>query len=189
MEIWLIRHTTPNIDKGICYGQLNLDVADSFNDEVEHIKLLLSNNSFDKVFTSPLLRCTALAKRLFPSEDIHFEEQIKEINFGDWEGQKWDEINKQQLNVWSHDFLQQSPPNGENFSALLERALNFNNTLANSNLDKAAIVTHSGIIRAFLMEYLEIPATKIFNLELSYGAIIKITIHSSDYKQVQFIKG
>ena len=26
MEIYLVRHTTPNIKKGICYGQTDIDI-------------------------------------------------------------------------------------------------------------------------------------------------------------------
>ena len=38
MEIYLIRHTTPNIEKGICYGQADLDITETFLEEVEAIK-------------------------------------------------------------------------------------------------------------------------------------------------------
>ena len=37
MEIYLIRHTTPKIEKGICYGQADLNVADSFEEEINVI--------------------------------------------------------------------------------------------------------------------------------------------------------
>ena len=33
MLIHLIRHTTPDIETGICYGQTDLDVSDSFEKE------------------------------------------------------------------------------------------------------------------------------------------------------------
>lgn len=39
MKIYLIRHTTPHIEKGICYGQTDLDVAETFNNEAEIIPL------------------------------------------------------------------------------------------------------------------------------------------------------
>ena len=36
MELILIRHTTPAIEKGICYGQSDLNVADSFEISFDH---------------------------------------------------------------------------------------------------------------------------------------------------------
>ena len=57
MRIHLIRHTTPDIKKGLCYGQTDLDVTDTFEQEKEHVlsKLL---GEYDAVFTSPLQRCS-----------------------------------------------------------------------------------------------------------------------------------
>ena len=40
MEIYLVRHTTPAIEKGVCYGQTDLNVAETFEEEVE---LVLKN--------------------------------------------------------------------------------------------------------------------------------------------------
>ena len=37
MDIYLVRHTTPKIDKGICYGQSDLELADSYPEEFKAI--------------------------------------------------------------------------------------------------------------------------------------------------------
>ena len=62
MELILIRHTTPAIEKGICYGQSDLNVADSFEAELELI--LKEVGQHRKVYSSPLKRCRILAERL-----------------------------------------------------------------------------------------------------------------------------
>ena len=41
MEIWLVRHTTPKIGKGIAYGQADLDVTEDYTTERDRIKELL----------------------------------------------------------------------------------------------------------------------------------------------------
>jgi len=84
MELILIRHTTPNIEKGVCYGQSDIDVTDTF---LEEIKPILNNISLnDKTvayYTSPLKRCKILAELL--SETIIVDDRLKELDFGDWE--------------------------------------------------------------------------------------------------------
>ena len=60
MEIYLIRHTTPAVGKGICYGQTDLDITDSFKEEVAAIIPHLPDN-IQTVFSSPLQRCKKLA--------------------------------------------------------------------------------------------------------------------------------
>ena len=60
MEIYLIRHTTPKIDKGVCYGQSDIELADSFSMEFKEISKSIPK-TFEKVYSSPLKRCTRLA--------------------------------------------------------------------------------------------------------------------------------
>ena len=64
MEIYLIRHTTPSIKKGICYGQTDVDLNfDTFEFELCEIKKKLPSN-IDIFYCSPLTRCLKLAQRL-----------------------------------------------------------------------------------------------------------------------------
>ncbi len=49
MEIYLIRHTTPKIAQGICYGQSDLELASNFDDEMASIHQNL-DQSFDYIF-------------------------------------------------------------------------------------------------------------------------------------------
>lgn len=189
MEIWLIRHTTPKVEKGICYGQLDLDVHETFSQEAEAIAKYLPLSSFTSVYSSPLNRCSKLAAKLFSQQTIIEEDRLMELNFGDWEGRAWNSIDTKVLDVWGNNFLTQSPPNGECFNELLYRANHFTDELLSGTNTKVAVVTHSGIMRAFLVRFLNIPANKVFSLELNYGTIIQLKIHSNDYQQIKFIKG
>jgi len=189
MELWLIRHTTPDVEKGTCYGQLDLDVDNSFERETSEIREKVNALVPDAIFSSPLKRCQKLAKALFPDQAINIDERLMELNFGDWEGQLWANIPYRTLDDWSNNFVQQGPPNGESFQSLLNRTHEFESLVQEKKGNRHVIVTHAGIIRAFLMQYLQIPANKAFSLQLNYGAIVKITIHSKDYQQVEFIKG
>lgn len=188
MEIYLIRHTTPQVDKGICYGQLDLNVKDSFSNEANTIKKYLADLTFCKVYSSPLLRCQKLACELFPANTIAYSHLLKEINFGHWEGQVWNSISRDEMEQWSSDYVNNTVPGGESFGELIQRTNDFISQININANETIAIVTHSGVIRAFLVKYLQLPSTKVFNLELSYGCLIKITIHSDEYQQVKFIK-
>jgi len=188
-EIILIRHTTPAVEKGICYGQLDLDVAESYQNELDEIKNTIAFKHFDAIYSSPLIRCKKLADDLFPHATIHTDDRIMELNFGDWEGKHWNGIERYSIDNWSDDFINQGPPNGEKFSELIERTNQFFSDLAAEVSESMAVVTHSGVIRAALMKYLSIPPQNIFNLNLNYGCIIKLTQHKEGYHQVEFLKG
>jgi alpha-ribazole phosphatase len=71
--IYLIRHTTPAVARGICYGQTDLEVTGSFHEEAEVIRQHLPAD-IGPVYSSPLNRCTLLAKELFPDRPIASDE-------------------------------------------------------------------------------------------------------------------
>ena len=91
MSIYLIRHTTPLIEKGICYGQLDIDVTDSFQEEATGIQHVLPAG-IEQVYSSPLIRCQKLASYLFPNYAISLEPDLMELACGEWEGIHWDAI-------------------------------------------------------------------------------------------------
>lgn len=123
MEIYLVRHTTPLIEKGICYGQSDLDITDKFESES---KVILNKIQFDSdtiIYSSPSKRCTKLAS-LF-NTNFKTDERILEMNFGDWELKKWDAIPSEEMTPWMQDFVNVKVPNGESYTELAERTTNF----------------------------------------------------------------
>lgn len=57
MEVFLIRHTKTAVIPGTCYGNSDVDVADSFLEEAGKVRERLKGESFDAVYSSPLQRC------------------------------------------------------------------------------------------------------------------------------------
>ncbi|QTD37843.1 alpha-ribazole phosphatase [Polaribacter batillariae] len=173
MEIIFIRHTTPNIEKGICYGQTNLDVASTFSNEVKNILEKEDFYNLDAVFySSPLLRCKKLANKI--AKNVIFDDRLKELNFGDWELQNWNDINKEDLNVWMQDFVNVSTPNGESYIDLQKRTVSFLLGIKEKNHQKIVIITHAGVIRSLHAFIHNIPLKKSFDLKLNYGDVLKI---------------
>src|SRR5581483_10134224 len=110
MEIYLIRHTTPHIEKGICYGQSDIPLADSFQQELDKLLQFLPEK-VDVVYSSPLLRCRQLAQHIYSEKEIILDDKLMEMNFGDWELKKWNNIDQQKLNEWMVDFVNVKVPN------------------------------------------------------------------------------
>lgn len=188
MAIYLIRHTTPNIEKGVCYGQTDLMLADSFPAELEEIRSLMANVAFEAVYSSPLHRCLHLATLLFSVQEVNKDPKLMEINFGDWEMQAWTAIPKHEMNAWGEDFVNRAAPHGESYIQLYERAISFFTTLQVHPDKNYAIVTHSGVLRSILAYLLEMPLRKSFDMELSYGAVIRITHVHGEHHRIKFLK-
>ena len=174
MEIYLIRHTTPDIEKGICYGQTDLELAKTFDTEAQRVLKEVPYN-LDVVYSSPLKRCTALANKI--SSEVRLEDRLKELNFGDWEMKKWDNIPLQEIQPWYDDFVNTPTLNGESYQALQHRVLEFYTELRQKNHDRVVIVSHSGVIRSLLAHLKSIELINSFkDLKIAYGEVIKLNI-------------
>ena len=110
-----------------------------------------------------------------------------EMDFGQWEMLPWNDIPMAELQPWMDDFYFSAPSGGESFEALNQRAVRFLANLQELPAEsKIAVVTHSGCLRVFLMQWLAIPHTHIFNLKLPYGALLRVTIQG-EATNVQFL--
>jgi len=185
MEVYLIRHTTPQIAKGICYGQSDVPLADSFNAEIA-VLLKQLPPIFDAVFSSPLTRCYQVAKHI-QAKKITVDKRLLELNFGDWEMKNWDDIDQKALNTWMKAFVQSSIPGGESYLDLTKRVQDFITSVTRSDYKRVAIVTHGGVIRSFLAYALDTPLKDTFSYALNFGSIVKISIRKDNHYIVNFI--
>lgn len=176
MEVYLIRHTTPLVEHGVCYGWADLDVTETFLQEAEIIKQQLPN-SIQHIYSSPLQRCSKLAQHIFPTTTISYQHNLKEINCGKWELQKWDNIAKHEIDPWMNDFVNVQIPQGESYVDLYNRVIdNFNEILTKKQ--SAAIVAHGGVIRSILSHITNTDLIDSFNVfTLHYGCVVKIIIN------------
>lgn len=139
MILHLIRHPKPQVAPGICYGQLEISAK---NDKAEIERLQAALPAGLPLWSSPAQRCRILAEALHPQPV--FDERLREMNFGQWEGRDWDAIPRDELDAWAADVVDFAPPGGESARQVLARSLQF---LADLSVPEAVLVTHAGVIR------------------------------------------
>lgn len=168
----LIRHTTPLIAPGICYGQLDIGLTKNYTGEAAIIKEWL--DPVDLVLTSPLLRTQELAENIASDNgcEMRHDARLMEMNFGDWEGRAWNDIARSEIDAWSADVLHYFPPNGESAQQMMRRVQSMLQDLALLPQQHIAIVAHGGSIRAVLAQLAAIPLTYTLNWQIDYGAVI-----------------
>ena len=167
MEVHLVRHTPVDCSTKVCYGRLDVPLSDSFPSDIKKIKKQLSS-SYDAVYSSPISRCVALSEALNYKEIIT-DRRLLEIDFGDWEGVAWNDINDVKLDEWMADFVEISPPNGESFSQMFDRVSGFIAMLRTRKFKKILIVSHSGVIRCFLAYLLKFPLKNSFRIPIGFN--------------------
>lgn len=181
MELYLIRHTTPAMPPGVCYGQEDVDLAVNFLDEAETVRRKLAGVAPAACYSSPLQRCARLASILnsVESEPLH-DARLMELHFGAWETKAWNDIPRHELDRWGQQYVDEAPPGGETFRDLHRRAAGFMQDLLQQPFDGPVLaVTHAGVIRALLAEVLGMPLASVFRFHLDYGSVTKLHFHDN----------
>ena len=149
MTLWLVRHAQPLIASGICYGQLDVP-ADPAATQICAKELFKVLPKGIIVITSPLQRCELLAPKLIglqPDLMVKSDARLQEMNFGQWEGRPWAEIDRAELDAWTADFAHyRAGGAGESVDQFMARV-----AAAFDELDPARDtlwITHAGVIRA-----------------------------------------
>jgi len=167
MEIILVRHTKVAV-KGICYGFSNVKLANTFiHEKDEVIAKIDSTNAV--VYSSTLSRCIKLAHHISP--DFKTDKRIKELNFGDWELKKWNDLSDPEFNTWMNDYISYRCPNGESLLDMKSRVEAFYKYISSQNYNKVIVVTHGGVIRLFHHLINNVPLDEIFDIKIDYGSI------------------
>jgi alpha-ribazole phosphatase len=180
MEIYLIRHTTPAVAKGICYGQTDLDVTGTFVDEVNSIIPHLPAGIIN-VYSSPLQRCKKLAEALFPQHEISLHDDLMELNCGNWEMQEWNAIPKTEMQPWLDDFVNVVVPEGESYTQMHQRVIGRFEAIV-QQAKPAVIVAHGGVLRSILAHITRTPLKESFDVfSCHYGCVVKLFVKDDQY--------
>ena len=174
--LYLIRHTTPRIAPGICYGQLDTDVADSFAREAAGVLNQLP--PVELIIASPLLRAQRLAEHLAQQRrcTLLSDARLMEMHFGDWEGRAWNDIARGEIDAWAADTLNYASPNGESAQQMTRRVQDALLDVMRLPQRHMALVAHSGSIRALLAQLSAIPLAHTLNWQIDFGAVIGVKL-------------
>ena len=169
-KLYLVRHAQPTIAKGICYGCSDIPVeSKAEQDLISALRLTLARDTL--IASSPLKRCLSTANALQAhgwAEPI-VDDRLAEMDFGDWEGVAWNDIDRSQIDAWAADIANYRPPGGESVSDVAARALS---AMADLTFDEdVALITHAGVIQ-ILTKLLRKQALQDFSSnEFAFGSI------------------
>jgi len=148
MKIVLVRHTRVAVPRGTCYGWTDVPVADTFEEEAAATKKQLERyGAMDAVYASPLTRARLLADYCgYPTPQT--DDRLKEMNMGQWEMKRYDDITDPYLEEWYRDYLYLPTPDGESFMMQYERVAAFLKELRRKDYRQVAIFAHAGVLVA-----------------------------------------
>ncbi len=154
MVIALFRHALTEENKRRGY----LGWSDSPLCPDESSSILPLSRSYDLLFSSDSGRCVQTAELLFPNKERICLFELREMNFGEWEGKTYSELRGHtDYEYWLQDPWKHSPPKGESFSEFQDRVhagwAKVMECMIADKAPRAAVMTHGGVIRLLLRDF------------------------------------
>lgn len=176
MEVILIRHTTPDVPTGTCYGQSDVPLKESFAEEAVVTKAALDAcGPVDHAYTSPLSRCTRLAA-FCGYADAQRDARLMELNFGEWEMKPFDVIADPQLQIWFADHIHTPVTGGESFMQQCQRVSQFLDELRQQPWHRVAVFAHGGVLVAAQVYAGIVTPEEAFSVLPPFGGIVRIIL-------------
>lgn len=168
MKIYIVRHTSVAVS-GVCYGQTDVPLKDTFETEAEAVRQKLKDINYDAVFSSPLSRAKKLAEYC-GFQDVQLYDRLKELHFGDWEMHEWDKID---MTEWEKDWINNPAPNGESFKQMYDRVSSFIDELKESDYQTVIVFAHGGVINCFKTYFKQTDLSGAFDQLAEYGEVLE----------------
>jgi len=176
-ELVLIRHTRVDVPRGTCYGQTDVALAPTFEEEAAVTRQALqAYGPFDRVYSSPLTRARRLAA-FCGYDQPEVDNRLMEMSMGDWEMQRFDDITDPYLQQWYDDYMHLPTPNGESFPMLYQRVASFLDELKlQKDLRRVAVFAHGGVLVCAGIYAKLFESRDAWDHQTDYGGIIRIEI-------------
>ncbi|MBO5243653.1 MAG: alpha-ribazole phosphatase [Muribaculaceae bacterium] len=175
MKITLVRHTSVDVPQGVCYGQSDVPLRATFVREAETVREKLKGLRFDAVYTSPLSRCVKLASYCGYDDAVR-DGRLMEMNFGEWEMQRWDEIKDPRLNEWFEDWFHVQATGGESSEQQQQRLRQFLEEIRTNDKENVLLFTHGGIMIHMLLLSGAATLDNVFSQQPDYAGILQIEL-------------
>lgn len=158
-KLHFIRHgiTQGNLD-GKYIGATDMHVCKEGFEALQNLKDNYEYPRVEAVYSSPLTRCIQTSDFFYPDSMLTIVEDLREWNFGDFEGKTIDELKlTPEFIDWMNASMLTAPPNGESGTDVKVRlTCAINSIFADMMKEKitsAAVVTHGGIIMTLLSQF------------------------------------
>ena len=153
---------------------------------MEKIRIKINNNipKFGNIdiFSSPLMRCKKLAYGI--SENINFDDRLKELDLGDWEMKPKNKIPKKFIEEWENNIMTFHIPNGESNKDFIKRLKSFIDEKKKLKKD-LLIVAHAGSINGMISILTSQPFDKLLKKyweKIGYGSLSLVEFRDSLFK-------
>lgn len=174
--ILAIRHPRPAIAPGICYGQLDVALAEPATTHMAGLLDSIAALPVAHIVSSPLRRAREMAEALASHLDIplRLDARLMEMSFGAWEGIAWSDIPREEIEAWARDPLGYRPGGGETVGELQTRVAAAWREAGATSMNQLWL-THAGPMRCLLSLTTTRTLESCLDATLGYCEVMDVT--------------
>jgi alpha-ribazole phosphatase len=101
-------------------------------------------------------------------------EELIELDFGAWEGIRWNALPREELDDWARDVWHYRPGGGESAAMVEERWRRWYDRVSSLDLASIVAVTHAGVIRTALASMGVLARPEAARASIAFGSVYAI---------------
>lgn len=155
MKLYMIRHGQSMNNLSKCYtGWQQVELSPQGREEAQKVGMLLRHISFDRVYSSDLLRAIQTQQLALPNAQAQTTPLLREVDVGHLAGRPIADCYAQYpALLQKHDGF--APYGGESYAVFWERLREFLHQLERDPCEKVVAFCHAGTIRGMLRVILD----------------------------------
>jgi alpha-ribazole phosphatase len=178
--LFLLRHGRTDLS-GRFAGSTDIELNSAGIEQIRALQPLLARERIPYIFCSPMARCRETARLLDLPAEISYREDLREVDFGVWEGKNFSEIEKSdphRIRDWIADPEGFCFPGGECRADFILRIERIKTMLQSLQSEKALVVSHGGVIRHLICSFLGLPLSNYLLFKVNEGAFTTLECYS-----------
>ena len=140
---------------------------------------LENNAGWELVVSSPLKRCREMAEWFAHTHKLPLliVDELAEYSFGQWDGCGFEDVyesDQESADRFWDNPEQNPPPGGEHVADFKLRVKNARNKLLSMDAQSILVITHAGVIRCMLADFLGIAACDWAKINVDYSSFTQL---------------
>jgi alpha-ribazole phosphatase len=171
VRLILLRHGRTGLS-GRYIGSTDVPLSEEGRNQILDLRPSLGTMRIDTLLASPMLRCTQSVDLLGLGLPTQLDPDLREIDFGLWEGKTFQEIEAQDPELvrhWASGSDDFRFPDGEATAEFARRVEAVKNRLPALEAETVLLVTHGGVIRALICALLGLSLEKYLLFQVAKG--------------------
>jgi len=182
-RVYLLRHgEIESSRQGKYNGHSDVDLSPKGIKQFHDLACRLDKEPIRAVFSSDLIRSRMGAEIIGKKFglDVQVRINLREKNFGQWEGLTPDEVSRKFPNEWEewiNNQVDSVPSGGESYRNVYDWVKEvFEEIIKTHHNQEVVVVSHGGVNRVLLAYALQLDLIHVFRIEQKYGALNIIAI-------------